>query len=73
MAWQGEEEERGQMIGQNPKAGSSTLFVSGNKNKEFSSQDRDRRERTCESHTKTPGEETNRVLQAELYRIPLAR
>ena len=30
-----EEEERGQMIDQNPKAGSSTLFVRGTMDKEF--------------------------------------
>ena len=30
------DEERGRMIGQNPKNGSSTLFVSGNRDEEFS-------------------------------------
>ena len=35
MTGEVEDEERGQMIGQNPKAGSSALFVRGNKEKEF--------------------------------------
>ena len=46
------------MIGENPKAGSSTLFVRGNRNKEFSFLDEGHRERTGESHAKTSGEET---------------
>ena len=40
------EEEKGRMIGQNPKNESSTLFVSGNRDKEFSFEDRGRGERT---------------------------
>ena len=36
MAGGVKEEERGQMIGQNPKAGSRSLFVRGNRDKEFS-------------------------------------
>ena len=59
------EEERGRMIGQNPKNRSSTLFVSGNRNKEFSFQDRGRHERTriwCQ----TPGEEAEPVSGQQL-------
>ena len=60
------EEERGRMIGQNPKNGSSTFFVSGNRNEEFSFEDGGRRERTGESHAKLPAKKQSRVLGQQL-------
>ena len=60
------EEESGRMIGQNPKNGSSTLFVSGNRDKEFSLVDRGRRERTGESHAKLRTKKQSRVLGQQL-------
>ena len=57
-----EEEERGQMISQNPKAGSSSLFVRGNRDKEFQFLDGGCRERTCgpdAKKRKTPGKLTH--------------
>ena len=54
----GEEEERGQMIGQNPKAGSSTLFVRGNRDKEYQFLGQRSPWKFMRSHAKTPGKET---------------
>ena len=42
----GREEERGYMIGQNPKAEVALFYVSGNRDKEISLGDRSRHERT---------------------------
>ena len=60
------EEERGRMIGQNPKNGSCTLFVSGNMDKEFSFQDGCRYERTDESHAKLRAKKQSRVSGQQL-------
>ena len=49
------------MIGQNPKAGSSTLFVSGNRNKEFSFQDGGCRERMGDLVPKLRAKKQSRV------------
>ncbi len=59
------EGERSRIIGQSPKNGSSTLFLSGNRKKEISFQDGDRRERTGESHAKLRLKKRNRVLGQE--------
>ena len=40
------------MIGQNPKAGVATFFVSGNRNKEISLVDGDHHKKIGESHAK---------------------
>ena len=55
------EEERGRMIGQNPKNESSTLFVCRNRKKEFNFQDGGRRERTGESHARLRAKKQSRV------------
>ena len=74
------EEERGRMIGQYPKAEVAPFFVSGNRYKEISFEDRDRHERMVESHAKLRMKKRNRALgqddrriQAKLYKIPLVR
>ena len=51
------EEERGRMIGQNPKNGNSILFVSGNRDKEFSFRTAVGVTRCIDTVAKTPGEE----------------
>ena len=68
------------MIGQNPKAEVAPFFVSGNRDKEISFQGGDRHEQIGESHAKLRVKNRNRALgqddrriQADLYKIPLAR
>ena len=51
------EEEKGRMIGQNPKNGCSTLFVSGNRNKELSFRTEVGVTRCVDTVSKTPDEE----------------
>ena len=60
------EGERRRMIGQNPKNGRSTVFFSGNRDKDFSFQDGGHRERTGESHAKLLAKKQSRVLGQQL-------